>query len=441
MVTQSRKTILKNPLDEIFTRVKPADTAKKVAKTPTAAKASKVAKAPTTAKASKVAKAPTAAKVPTTAKVPNAGKASTAAKASKVAKTPTAAKASEVEQASNAAKTSKVEKVVRPRKKNVVSAIEVHATEPSQAPSATQKTVAATESAQNAQPQSNPAKTTPAKPKVVKAAEPLHVAKDAKAAEPLHEAKGARAAEPIHEAMDAKAASTQTAEQLMAAEIARSEVPTSNREEEIVSHPCTPIKVLEQPGSLSSPTVGGGALPGSYLTAEDVFQNELSRARVSLKAEATETKLAAQKIVARWSRWSVAVSFIPTPFVDMAAISGVQVKMIYDLCQLYKVDFEHKAAMAIASGVAGGAATQTLAGVLAKQMVRFAPGIGPVFMFAIEPAISYVTSQAIGTAFISHFEADGRMHDFQPERVRQYIAAQIEKRRSRSKDKTVQAQA
>jgi uncharacterized protein (DUF697 family) len=218
-------------------------------------------------------------------------------------------------------------------------------------------------------------------------------------------------------------------------------VPTTNRDEEIVSHPCTPIKVLEQPGSLSSPTVGGGALPGSYLTAEDVFQNELSRARVSLKAEATETKLAAQKIVARWSRWSVAVSFIPTPFVDMAAISGVQVKMIYDLCQLYKVDFEHKAAMAIASGVAGGAATQTLAGVLAKQMVRFAPGIGPVFMFAIEPAISYVTSQAIGTAFISHFEADGRMHDFQPERVRQYIAAQIEKRRSRSKDKTVQAQA
>lgn len=393
MVTQSRKTILKNPLDEISTRVKPAATAKKVAKAPTAAKTPAGAKAPTAAKASKVAKAPTVAK------------------ASKVAKTPTAAKDSKV------AKASEVEKVVRPRKKNVVAAIEVPATEPSQAPSATQKTVATTESAQNAQPQSSPAKTTPAKPAVVKAAEPSH------------------------ETKAAKAASTQTAEQLMAAEIVRSEVPTSNREEEIVSHPCTPIKVLEQPGSLSSPTVGGGALPGSYLTAEDVFQNELSRARVSLKAEATETKLAAQKIVARWSRWSVAVSFIPTPFVDMAAISGVQVKMIYDLCQLYKVDFEHKAAMAIASGVAGGAATQTLAGVLAKQMVRFAPGIGPVFMFAIEPAISYVTSQAIGTAFISHFEADGRMHDFQPERVRQYIAAQIEKRRSRSKDKTVQAQA
>jgi hypothetical protein len=33
------------------------------------------------------------------------------------------------------------------------------------------------------------------------------------------------------------------------------------------------------------------------------------------------------------------------------------------------------------------------------------------------------------------------MHDFQPEKIRQYIAAQIEKRKARFKDKTVQAQA
>ena len=290
------------------------------------------------------------------------------------------------------------------------------ATEASQSVSVAKKTMTASESTQATQPQLSPTKANPAKPAVVNATV---------------------MAQPPQ---DVKAASAQTAEQLMAAEIARSALPTSNREEEIVSHPCTPIKVLEQPGALSSPTVGVG-LPGSYLTAEDIFQNELSRARVSLKAEASQTKLAAQKIVARWSRWSVAVSFIPTPFVDMAAISGVQVKMIYDLCKLYKVDFERTAAVAIASGVAGGAATQTLAGVLAKQMARFAPGIGPIVMFAVEPSISYVTSKAIGAAFISHFEADGRMDDFQPEKIRQYIAAQIEKRKARFKDKTVQAQA
>jgi uncharacterized protein (DUF697 family) len=119
----------------------------------------------------------------------------------------------------------------------------------------------------------------------------------------------------------------------------------------------------------------------------------------------------------------------------MAAITGVQVKMIFELCKKYEVDFEHKAAVAIASGVAGGAAVQTLGGVVAKQMVRFAPGVGQVFMFAVEPAISYVTTQAIGAAFISHFESDGRMHDFNPEKIKQYIAAQIEKRKQMFQDK------
>jgi uncharacterized protein (DUF697 family) len=165
-----------------------------------------------------------------------------------------------------------------------------------------------------------------------------------------------------------------------------------------------------------------------FLTAEDVFQNELSRARVSVKAEITRTRLEAYKIVKRWSRWSIAASMIPTDFVDVAAISGVQVKMIYDLCKLYEVDFDRKAALAIASGVAGGAAVRTLAGVLAKQMIRWTPGIGTVFILAIEPTLSYVTTNAMGLVFISHFEEDGRLHDFNPEKIRQYMAAQLEKR-------------
>jgi len=239
---------------------------------------------------------------------------------------------------------------------------------------------------------------------------------------------------------ETKADRVETAEQLLAAELTPSSTLLANRDEEIISDPSTPIKVLEAPGFLSSAT-GSRALPGQYLTAEDIFQSELSRARLLVKAETTQTRLSAQKIVARWSRWSVAVSFIPAPFVDMAAISGVQVKMIYELCKTYEVDFEHKAAVAIASGVAGGAAVQTMAGVVAKQMVRFAPGVGPVFMFAVEPAISYVTTKAIGLAFISHFEADGRMHDFNPERIRHYMAAQIKKRQLTFKAKTKSEQA
>jgi uncharacterized protein (DUF697 family) len=224
---------------------------------------------------------------------------------------------------------------------------------------------------------------------------------------------------------------SETAEQLMAAELAHVSLVNNNREEEIVVHPCTPVKVLAQPGSPQShagPVLSSVEAP--LLTAEDVFQTELTRVHADIKQEVSRSKRAALKTVTRWARWSVAASVIPAPFIDMAAISGVQVKMIYALCKQYEVDFEHKAAIAIASGVTGGAAVQTIASVLAKQMVRTMPGIGTIFMFAVEPVISYATTYALGLAFISHFEADGRLHDFNPETIRQYLAAQIDKRKT-----------
>jgi uncharacterized protein (DUF697 family) len=310
----------------------------------------------------------------------------------------------------------RAEKAARPIKKSAVIDHEVLVPKKSPAASKTKKIAFPERSVEKAKREPRPLKATRAKSSVAQSkatTQTVEVAQDIKFRRTEHE----------------------SAEQLMAAELARSSVPIPNRDDEIISDPCTHTKVLEQPGGLSSPT-GAFALSGQFLTAEDIFQNELSRARVAVKAELTRTRLSAQKIVGYWSRWSVAVSFIPTPFVDMAAISSVQIKMIYELCKQYEVDFEHKAAVAIVSGVAGGAAVKTLGGLLAKQMVRFAPGVGPVFMFAVEPAISYVTTQAMGSAFISHFEADGRMHDFNPEKIRQYMAAQIEKRKLRFKDKS-----
>ena len=306
----------------------------------------------------------------------------------------------------------------RPAKKSEVTVKSTRTSKTSRVVSASKKKAEASESSvETIKPKPRPTRTTRAKPTVARAVE---------------------TAQPQDNVQDKskRRDQTQSAEQLMAAELVRPKaaVSLSKREEEMIELWSTPVKVLEQPGAAGTPT-GVGPISGPFLTAEDVFQNELSRARTSFEAKASETRLAAQKIVTRWSRWSLLASVVPLPFVDMAAITSVQVKMIYELCKTYEVDFEHKAALAIASGVAGGAAVQTLAGVVAKQMVRFAPGVGQVFMFAVEPAISYVTTQAIGATFISHFETDGRMHDFNPENIKQYIAAQIEKRKQMFQDK------
>jgi len=392
MVTRSRKTMLKNPLDEISTRAKP------VAKSPAAKKAVRVSKAR-----------------PVDVEPTNTAKTETPSAPKKAAKTETpfvAKKAAKTETPSVAKRAVKTEKP---------SALKKAAN--TQSPLASKKVI---------QAESSPLPTATAKTKP----EARKIKSDASPSVPPVRADSTRVAAKDTVLTDAgetasKSGAEQTAEQLMAAELAQTGAQVINREEELVGHPCTPVKVLAQPGTAQRHSnAGGGVIDSQFLTAEDVFQTELTRARVEIKQEMSRSRVEAVKIVTRWSRWSVAASVIPAPFVDMAAISGVQVKMIFALCKHYEVDFEHKTAIAIASGVTGGAAVQTIASVLAKQILRTMPGVGTFFMFAIEPVISYATTYALGLAFISHFEADGRLHDFNPATINQYLAEQINKRKS-----------
>lgn len=367
MVTRSRKTIASNPLDDILSKAKPAKKVARAKNTVRAAKATPPADTPAPALATKTA-------------------------AKKSTKTMTGATAKQAMKSTTGAVTKKATKT------KSAAALLKHPVqlEPKSEVSRTQKVVSPVNSTASA---TSGGATSAARQSTTGLQAPGPSASD-------------------------------TAELLMAAELAQGSPANSNRGEEIVAHPCTPVKVLDQPGSSQSHTAPGVGSVAPLLTAEDVFQTELTRVHAAIKQEVSRSKRAALKIVTRWSRWSVAASVIPAPFIDMAAISGVQVKMIYALCKQYEVDFEHKAAIAIASGVTGGAAVQTIAGVLAKQMVRTMPGIGSIFMFVVEPVISYATTYALGLAFISHFEADGRLHDFNPETIRQYLAAQIDKRKA-----------
>ena len=115
--------------------------------------------------------------------------------------------------------------------------------------------------------------------------------------------------------------------------------------------------------------------------------------------------------------------------------------MVYSLCQNYGVAFEKKRAVALVSGLAGGTAIPTIGNSLIKQMARSVPGLGTAFIFAVEPTLAYVTTYAMGLAFVSHFETDGGLHDFKPETIKKYISEQFEKRKAVFKNmrKTVTA--
>ena len=160
--------------------------------------------------------------------------------------------------------------------------------------------------------------------------------------------------------------------------------------------------------------------------AEDVFDTELSKeppcklVRVRVISD-RETR--AMKIVKTWSQLSVAAGIVPVPFVDIALVSGIQVKMIYDLCQVYNIPFEKKSAVAVASGLVGGSVSAVVARILGEMALKSIPYVEQV----MQPTLSFATTYSMGYVFVKHFENAGTLMNFDASKMNMYFHEQFEK--------------
>jgi len=135
----------------------------------------------------------------------------------------------------------------------------------------------------------------------------------------------------------------------------------------------------------------------------------------------------AMVIVKTWSQWSVVAGMTPVPILDTLVLSGTQIKLIQLLCKHYNVPFEHKVALAVATGLVGGTATVTIAGGITRSLVRNVPVLGQIFNWTVEPALSFGSTYAIGATFVRHFEANGNLLSFKGEQMKEYAAEQYQK--------------
>jgi uncharacterized protein (DUF697 family) len=127
------------------------------------------------------------------------------------------------------------------------------------------------------------------------------------------------------------------------------------------------------------------------------------------------------------SQWATAAGFITIPGVDTLTISGVQLKMVYDLCKIYKVPFKKEAVLAVAGAALGGSLTTTASFSVASFGLSKIPYIGSILSIATQPAISFATTYAVGMIFIKHFESNGTLIDFDLESTKAVFDDQFEK--------------
>ena len=151
-------------------------------------------------------------------------------------------------------------------------------------------------------------------------------------------------------------------------------------------------------------------------------------AKEAASPDVTETppddlRARAVKLVERSSLWSGAAGLIPVPFVDLAAIGGVQIQMLSRISQIYGIPFAKNRGKALIASLAGSMIPAS-SGIGAASIVKGIPIVGTAVGAIAMPLLSAGATYAIGMAFIQHFASGGTLLDFNARDYREFIKAQ-----------------
>lgn len=135
----------------------------------------------------------------------------------------------------------------------------------------------------------------------------------------------------------------------------------------------------------------------------------------------------ASDITTKYMWWTMGAGLIPIPFVDLVAVSGVQLKMIKDMADIYDVKFSENRGKSIVSALLGSIVPNSLAAGGVGSLLKMIPFVGTVIGGISMSLFSGAATYAMGKVFIQHFETGGTFLDFNPDSVKEYFKTQFEK--------------
>lgn len=117
---------------------------------------------------------------------------------------------------------------------------------------------------------------------------------------------------------------------------------------------------------------------------------------------------------------------IPVPFVDIVAVSGVQLKMLAELSKVYGIEFQENRGKAIISSLIGYIVPSTLSFGSLGSLLKAVPVVGA---FVGGPSMALfcgASTYALGKVFIQHFESGGTFLTLDPAKVKEYFERAFE---------------
>lgn len=128
----------------------------------------------------------------------------------------------------------------------------------------------------------------------------------------------------------------------------------------------------------------------------------------------------AERIVGKHMLAGMALSAMPVPILDVAALTATQLNLVDNLSAHYGVEFNKERGKAILVALFGGSLPTTLLMWL-SSLVKTIPGIGTVAGGAGLSVTAGAVIYATGRVFINHFEAGGELKNFDGGQHREYF--------------------
>lgn len=143
-------------------------------------------------------------------------------------------------------------------------------------------------------------------------------------------------------------------------------------------------------------------------------------------AETAPRQERAQAIVRRNVYWALGLGLLPFPLVDIAAMTGVQVKMIAELSALYEVKFAEERARTAVVALTTGLGSVALAGAIAGSLFKLVPVVGVLAGAVGVPLFGGALTHALGNLFVMHYESGGTLLTFDADRMREHFRKEFE---------------
>jgi uncharacterized protein (DUF697 family) len=139
----------------------------------------------------------------------------------------------------------------------------------------------------------------------------------------------------------------------------------------------------------------------------------------------SEMQEKALKTVKNYMWLSGGAGLIPIAYLDWAAVSGLQLKMLGDLSKIYGVPFHENAGKAVIGSLAGFVVPHAAAFGTMGYLLKSVPLVGSLAGAPAMAVFSGAYAWALGNIFIQHFESGGTFLDFDPEKVKEHFRAQF----------------